>query len=132
MTDEDFPDDKVAALQEEVAALQEEVDQLRQAVISHAVIDQAIGVLIAVRGLRSDEGWNVLREVSQHTNIKVREIARHVLWWAHSGWLLPEIRPKLHAAVVNARRARREAEAAFRQDDRADGSGQPAGRGSPR
>ncbi|MEU1801644.1 ANTAR domain-containing protein [Streptomyces sp. NPDC019937] len=132
MTDESFPDDKVAALQEEVAALQVEVDQLRQAVISHAVIDQAIGVLIAVTGLRSDEGWKVLREVSQHTNIKVREIARHVLWWAHSGWLPQQIRPKLHAAVVNARRARREAEAAFRQDDRADGPGRPAGRGSPR
>lgn len=101
MTDENDPEDKVTVLLEEV-------DQLRRAVVSHAVIDQAIGVLMAVTGLRSDEGWSVLREVSQHTNIKVREIARHVLWWARSGRLPAEIRPKLQAAVMDARRARRE------------------------
>ncbi|MFF7654797.1 ANTAR domain-containing protein [Streptomyces sp. NPDC007983] len=108
MTDEKDPEEKAAALQEEV-------DQLRRAVVSHAVIDQAIGVLIAVTGLRPDEGWNVLREVSQHTNIKVREVARHILRWAHSGRLPKEIRPKLHAAVIRARRARRASEAASRQ-----------------
>ena len=113
MTDENDSEDKVAVLQEEV-------DQLRQALVSHAVIDQAIGVLIATTGLRPDEGWNVLRQVSQHTNIKVREIARQILWWAYSGRLPREVRPKLHAAVIDARRARRESEAASWHDRHAE------------
>ena len=33
---------------DELAALQQEVTQLRTAVVSHAVIDQAIGVVICV------------------------------------------------------------------------------------
>ncbi|WP_039936757.1 ANTAR domain-containing protein [Streptomyces himastatinicus] len=59
--------------------------------------------------LRSDEGWQVLRQVSQHTNIKVREAARHLVRWADSGRLPEDIRTKLHAAVADAHRARRAA-----------------------
>lgn len=56
--------------------------QLHQALESHAVVDQAIGVLIGLFRLSADGGWEVLREVSQRTNIKVREVADLVIGWA--------------------------------------------------
>jgi len=86
-----------------VAALEQEVEQLRNALTSHAVIDQAIGVIAAVSRLPAQESWDVLREVSQHTNIKVREVARLVLRWVESGRLPDEIRPVMRAAVVRTR-----------------------------
>ncbi|MEU6773711.1 ANTAR domain-containing protein [Streptomyces sp. NPDC046759] len=88
---------------EEMAALQEEVAQLRWAVVSHAVVDQAIGVVITVGGLRPDQGWEVLKQVSQHTNVKLREVARHVVQWPASGRLPDDIRRALSAAVDRLR-----------------------------
>ncbi|MCH5677001.1 ANTAR domain-containing protein [Streptomyces gilvus] len=96
------PDDAV----DKIAALQEEVDQLRQALVSHAAVDQAIGVLMAAARLRSQEGWEVLQFVSQHTNIKLREIAQHVLRWAEDGELPDAVRTTLHTAVIRTRRQR--------------------------
>ncbi|MGJ5748668.1 ANTAR domain-containing protein [Streptomyces puniciscabiei] len=88
---------------DELAALQEEVTQLRTAVVSHAVIDQAIGVVISVGGLRPEQGWDVLREVSQHTNIKLREVARYLVHWPSGGQLPAGVRRALSAAVARAR-----------------------------
>ena len=99
MAPADDPDDKIAALEEEI-------DQLRHALVSHAAVDQAIGVLMGSAGLRSQEGWEVLETVSQHTNIKLREIAQHVLRWAEDGELPHAIRSALHKAVVTTRRRR--------------------------
>jgi hypothetical protein len=99
MAPADDPDDKIAALEEEI-------DQLRHALVSHAAVDQAIGVLMASAGLRSQEGWEVLETASQHTNTKLREIAQHVLRWAEDGELPNAIRSALHEAVVTTRRRR--------------------------
>ncbi|MGW7817603.1 ANTAR domain-containing protein [Streptomyces puniciscabiei] len=88
---------------DKLAALEEEVAQLRAAVVSHAVIDQAIGVVISVGGLRPEQGWDVLREVSQHTNIKLREVARCLVHWPSGGQLPPGVRRVLSAAVARAR-----------------------------
>ncbi|MEV0499963.1 ANTAR domain-containing protein [Streptomyces spectabilis] len=87
------------AAEEEIARLKEENRQLRQAVDSHAVIDQAIGVLIALHRLTPATGWEVLRETSQHLNIKLRTIAELVVH-APSGRPLPgHVRHELSAAV---------------------------------
>lgn len=88
-----------------IIALHEEVEQLRHAVVSHAVIDQAIGVVIALGGLSPDTAWNVLKEVSQHTNTKLREVADHIVQWPRCEWLPPEIREALNAALDRARRS---------------------------
>ncbi|WP_310437363.1 ANTAR domain-containing protein [Streptomyces sp. 3330] len=45
--------------------------QLRRAIGSHARIGQALAVLIAVHRIPPAAGFEVLREVSQHTNIKL-------------------------------------------------------------
>ncbi|MER6347351.1 ANTAR domain-containing protein [Streptomyces sp. NPDC001595] len=82
-----------------MTALQEEVAQLKQALVSHAIVDQAIGVVIALGGLRPEPAWDVLKEVSQHTNTKLREVAEHIVQWPHCEWLPPEIREALDTAL---------------------------------
>ena len=86
-----------------VTALHDEVQQLRRAVDSHAVVDQAIGVVITVAGLRSEQGWEVLKHISQHTNIKLREVARCFVQWPAGGPLPEVLRAALPHAVDHAR-----------------------------
>ncbi|MFC8361481.1 ANTAR domain-containing protein [Streptomyces griseorubiginosus] len=90
-------------LVEKIEQLQEEVAQLQQALVSHAVVDQAIGVVVALSGLRSEQGWEVLKTVSQRTNTKLRDVALHVVQWPAVGALPPEIRPALRIALAEAR-----------------------------
>lgn len=69
--------------------------QLKQAVRSHAVIDQAIGVIVALGQLTPDQGWDALRGISQNTNIKLRHVAELIVAWARTGELSPEIHSQL-------------------------------------
>ncbi|MFJ5779874.1 ANTAR domain-containing protein [Streptomyces sp. NPDC093094] len=82
-----------------VGELEEETEQLKEAVTSHAVVDQAIGMMIAMGRIDSDQGWTVLREISQHTNIKLRHVAELVLLWGRTGEISPEIADELGAAL---------------------------------
>ena len=79
--------------------LQEEIDQLKEAVFSHAVVDQAIGMVVALGRITPDQGWEVLKDVSQHTNIKLRNVADLILIWGRSGEMPPEIRAELEDAL---------------------------------
>ncbi|MET8586616.1 ANTAR domain-containing protein [Streptomyces collinus] len=88
-----------------LTSLREEVGQLRRAVASHAVIDQAIGVVITVGSLHPEHGWVALRHISQHTNIKLREVAHRLVQWPATGRLPERIREALPAAVDHARGA---------------------------
>ncbi|MFD8308688.1 ANTAR domain-containing protein [Streptomyces sp. NPDC059690] len=84
---------------ERIFELQEEVQQLKEAVASHAVVDQAIGMVVALGRVGPDEGWQVLKEVSQHTNIKLRNVAELILLWGRSGVMPAEIRVELEDAL---------------------------------
>ncbi|MFF7445684.1 MULTISPECIES: ANTAR domain-containing protein [unclassified Streptomyces] len=75
--------------------MQEEVQQLKQAITSHAVVDQAIGMMIALGRVTPEQGWNVLKEVSQHTNIRLRNVAELILIWGQKGDIPPEVRASL-------------------------------------
>ncbi|MCI3278520.1 ANTAR domain-containing protein [Streptomyces cylindrosporus] len=90
---------------EQLAALRQEVEQLRRALVSHAVVDQAIGVLRA-HGLRPGEGWELLQQVSQRSNVKLRHIAEHILRWADGEGLPDGIADALRATLVDGRRLR--------------------------
>ncbi|MET9461686.1 ANTAR domain-containing protein [Streptomyces canus] len=92
-------------LVEKIEELQEEIAQLRQALVSHAVVDQAIGVVLALSGLRPDQGWEVLKTVSQRTNTKLRDVAQHVVRWPDLGSLPAEIQPALRIALTEAHAA---------------------------
>ncbi|MDI9835706.1 ANTAR domain-containing protein [Streptomyces sp. KAU_LT] len=87
---------------ETIAALRQEVAQLQHAVFSHAIVDQAIGVVVAYGGVRPGTAWEVLKEISQHTNTKLREVAELVVRWPHEGRLPEDVRGALTAAVARA------------------------------
>ncbi|MFF7280809.1 ANTAR domain-containing protein [Streptomyces griseorubiginosus] len=88
-----------AAESDRIFALQEEIDQLKEAVVSHAVVDQAIGMVVALGRVTPDEGWAVLKDVSQHTNIKLRSVADLILIWGRSGDIPGEVRVELEKAL---------------------------------
>ncbi|CAL9359608.1 hypothetical protein SUDANB176_00646 [Streptomyces sp. enrichment culture] len=78
-----------------ILQLEEEVQQLKDAVVSHAVVDQAIGMIVAIGRVSPDQGWTVLKEVSQHTNIKLRNVAEMILVWGRTGLLPADVRAVL-------------------------------------
>lgn len=51
------------------------VADLEQAMLSRAVIEQAKGILMAVHRISADEAMKRLIAQSQHTNVKLREVA---------------------------------------------------------
>ncbi|MGW0903373.1 ANTAR domain-containing protein [Streptomyces sp. NPDC002853] len=85
----------VADESETVVDLHDEVEQLKQAVWSHATIDQAIGVVIALGQLTPDDAWTVIREVSMRTNTKLRDVSQQILTWGRTGVLADQIRGEL-------------------------------------
>ncbi|MEU4245871.1 ANTAR domain-containing protein [Amycolatopsis sp. NPDC026612] len=64
----------VWALRYRSAAL--EADQLREALRTRPVIDQAKGILMAQHRCSADEAFDMLRQRSQVTNTKLREVAQ--------------------------------------------------------
>ncbi|MGV9245801.1 ANTAR domain-containing protein [Streptomyces sp. NPDC003710] len=72
-------------LAQECERLRVENRHLKRAVVSHALVDQAIGAVVVLGRIPQDEAWGVLRDVSQHTNTKLRLIAEHVLKFAQGG-----------------------------------------------
>jgi GAF domain-containing protein len=54
-------------------------EQLRQALESRAVIDQAIGVIMAQQRCSAEQAFAVLRSASQNRNIKLRTVAAGIV-----------------------------------------------------
>ena len=54
-------------------------DDLKSALASRAVIDQAIGVVMAQNRCSPDDAFGILRSASQHRNIKLRDLARTIV-----------------------------------------------------
>jgi GAF domain-containing protein len=61
------------------AQARDAADNLHRAMESRAVIDQAIGALMATRGLDADQAFQLLARESQNSNTKLREIASRIL-----------------------------------------------------
>ncbi|MDQ0777926.1 hypothetical protein QF026_006392 [Streptomyces aurantiacus] len=86
-------------------ALRTEVVQLKRAMQTRPVIDMARGVLMASFGLRPDDAWSVLVDVSQHTNTKLRQVAAELVDTV-GGEPLPEpLSTRLSTAVADVSRA---------------------------
>ncbi|MFD9099181.1 ANTAR domain-containing protein [Streptomyces collinus] len=82
-----------------IGELQAEVAQLREAVAPHAVVDQAIGMMVALGRVTPQEGWEVLKDVSQHANIKLRNIAELILVRGRRGEIPADVRARLEDAL---------------------------------
>ena len=53
--------------------------QLRSALASRAVIDQALGIIMAQERCTSQEAFGILRAASQHRNLKLRQVAADIV-----------------------------------------------------
>ncbi|MEU0677111.1 ANTAR domain-containing protein [Streptomyces sp. NPDC006172] len=93
-------------LRDEAVELLEEKEQLKHAMESRPVIDMARGVLMAGLACEPEEAWEVLVTVSQHANIKLREVAEAVTS-AASGKPMPELLEKHLAIAVQSWQADR-------------------------
>ena len=61
------------------AACADQNDQLRSSVVSRAIIDQALGVIMATERCPQDKAFAMLRSVSQNTNVKLRDLAATIV-----------------------------------------------------
>lgn len=113
-TDRDEPVDEPAtafsavALEraEAVDRLSEQVQQLQQALASHPVIDQARGILMAAEACTADQAWDILREASQHANVKLRQVAATVVSSIEGAAMDEPVRDALKSALARSRAAR--------------------------
>ena len=54
-------------------------DNLHQALTSRAVIDRAIGIIMAQQRCDADPAFDILRRASQNRNVKLRELAAEIV-----------------------------------------------------
>ena len=57
----------------------EDAATMRRGLVSNREIGKAIGMLMMLHGYSEDEAFAMLRRHSQHLNIKLAEVARHVI-----------------------------------------------------
>ena len=69
-----------------IARTADDLAGMREAMASRAVIEQAKGILIERHKLTEDQAFTALSRASQHTNIKLRDVADELV---HTG-ALPE------------------------------------------
>lgn len=88
-----------AALAAEVLELRTVNDQLIRALSSRAVIDQALGMLMALAPCSSEQAWGLLVDVSQHGNIKLRDVAAALVATAEDEPLPEQLQRELCRAL---------------------------------
>jgi GAF domain-containing protein len=62
-----------------IASCEDLNDQLRSSIVSRAIIDQALGVIMATERCPQEKAFALLRTVSQNTNVKVRDLAATIV-----------------------------------------------------
>ncbi|MFI5676751.1 ANTAR domain-containing protein [Streptomyces cellulosae] len=88
-----------AALLSEVVELRARNEQLEHALVSRAVIDQARGMVMALAPCSSERAWDVLVDVSQHCNIKLRDVAAALVATTNDRTLLEPMQRELRRAL---------------------------------
>ncbi|MGY0060611.1 ANTAR domain-containing protein [Streptomyces sp. LZ34] len=88
-----------AALLAEVGELRVTNEQLARALVSRAVIDQARGMVMALAPCSSDRAWDLLVDVSQHCNIKLRDVAAALVAMPNDRTLPEPIQRELRRAL---------------------------------
>ncbi|MGW7613581.1 GAF and ANTAR domain-containing protein [Streptomyces sp. NPDC054766] len=81
-------------LAQRLADTQAFAEQMRAAMQSRAVIDQALGMVMAQRHCTEDAAFGILRSVSQHRNIKLRELCAEMITNLTGR---PPVRPELRS-----------------------------------
>ena len=84
----------------EIKALRTEVNDLHRAMESHPSIDQARGMLMTLGPCTADEAWEVLVEVSQDSNTKLRSVAEELIATTEGEPLPTPVRAALSKALA--------------------------------
>ncbi|MGW2817436.1 ANTAR domain-containing protein [Streptomyces sp. NPDC001415] len=92
-----------AALTVEVLELRVQCAQLRRALDSRAAIDQARGMVMALAPCSCGKAWDVLVDVSQHCNVKLRDVATALVATAEGEPLPTALRRALRLALRRCR-----------------------------
>lgn len=69
-------------------------------------IDQARGMIMALVPCSAEDAWEILVETSQHTNVKLREVAAHLVATTTGTQLPGDVGKELAAAFRRHRPAR--------------------------
>jgi hypothetical protein len=93
------------ALLAEVVELRAQNEQLGQALTSRAEIDQARGMVMALAPCSSDRAWDLLVDVSQRCNIKLRDVAVALVATTKDRTLPEPIQHELRRALRRLHRA---------------------------
>jgi AmiR/NasT family two-component response regulator len=70
-----LPEDHDEIKSDELAALEREVDGLKTALGARTLIGKAMGVIIEREGVNETEAFEMLKAISQHRNVKLRDVA---------------------------------------------------------
>ena len=70
-----LPEDHDLIKRDELEALEREVDGLKTALGSRTIIGKAMGVIIEREGVNETEAFEILKTMSQHTNVRLRDVA---------------------------------------------------------
>ncbi|MEA2486167.1 MAG: hypothetical protein QOD46_1278 [Actinomycetota bacterium] len=54
---------------------EQKVEQLEEGIQTRQVIGQAVGIVMATRHLKAEEAFEILKTISQHTNVKLKQVA---------------------------------------------------------
>ena len=76
-------DDMVRAFSDGIAhfnELADEVVNLKQALVSRATIDQAKGILMATHNCTAEQAFDILRQLSNDTNVRLAEVASALVY----------------------------------------------------
>ncbi|MFF4503885.1 ANTAR domain-containing protein [Streptomyces sp. NPDC001401] len=96
-----------AALLAEVVELRARNEQLERALVSRAVIDQARGMIMALAPCSGERAWDLLVDVSQRCNVKLRDVAAALVATAKDEALPEPVRQELRQALRRLHRADR-------------------------
>lgn len=88
-----------AALLAEVVELRAKNEQLGRALSTRAVIDQARGMVMVLAPCSSARAWDLLVGVSQHCNIKLRDVAAALVATTKDEMLPEEIQREFRRAL---------------------------------
>ncbi|WP_405867628.1 ANTAR domain-containing protein [Streptomyces sp. NBC_01515] len=87
------------ALAIEILELRARNEQLERALVSRAVIDQARGMVMALAPCSSHRAWGLLVDVSQHCNVKLRDVAAALVATTNDVTLPAPIQQELRRAL---------------------------------
>ncbi|WP_327591547.1 ANTAR domain-containing protein [Streptomyces chartreusis] len=83
----------------------QEREQLLHALETRPAIDMALGVLMASFTCQPDDAWKILVDVSQRSNVKLRQVAQAITQGVSGDPIPAELQEHLAAAVKTWRTA---------------------------